>query len=127
MARDVLTLQGFPDLVWEGHAIGAWKALGASRGVVPVAPLAGRPGRPLVRLGRQQPSSAGAVLVTADAIHCQDETAGTGLEQGGDYLLALKDNRPALHSGLSLFPTSLKRKRVGWSNQIAYDILGQMR
>ncbi|WP_027289719.1 ISAs1 family transposase [Rhodovibrio salinarum] len=38
------------------------------------------------------------VLVTADAIHCQDETVRTVLEQGGDYLLALKDNRPALHS-----------------------------
>jgi len=38
------------------------------------------------------------VLVTGDAIHCQDATATTIVEGGGDYLLALKDNRPALHA-----------------------------
>ncbi len=37
------------------------------------------------------------VLVTADAIHCQEETAQLILDQGGDYLLRLKVNRPALH------------------------------
>lgn len=36
-------------------------------------------------------------LVTADAIHCQNETAQVILDQGGDYLLRLKGNRPALH------------------------------
>lgn len=36
-------------------------------------------------------------LVTADAIHCQEETAQLILDQGGDYLLRLKANRPALH------------------------------
>ena len=35
-------------------------------------------------------------LVTADAIHCQNETAKVILDRGGDYLLRLKDNRPAL-------------------------------
>ncbi|MEF2070648.1 ISAs1 family transposase [Consotaella aegiceratis] len=35
-------------------------------------------------------------LVTADAIHCQNETAQVILDRGGDYLLRLKDNRPAL-------------------------------
>lgn len=34
-------------------------------------------------------------LVTADAIHCQGETARIVLERGGDYLFALKQNRPA--------------------------------
>lgn len=38
------------------------------------------------------------VLVTGDAIHCQDATAQTIVARGGDYLLALKDNRPALHA-----------------------------
>jgi predicted transposase YbfD/YdcC len=38
------------------------------------------------------------VLVTGDAIHCQDTTAATIVQRGGDYLLALKDNRPALHA-----------------------------
>lgn len=34
------------------------------------------------------------VLVTGDAIHCNRETAQTILGRGGDYLLALKENRP---------------------------------
>ncbi|MBB4267223.1 transposase family protein [Roseospira visakhapatnamensis] len=36
-------------------------------------------------------------LVTADALHCQGETARIVLERGGDYLVRLKSNRPALH------------------------------
>jgi predicted transposase YbfD/YdcC len=35
-------------------------------------------------------------LVTADALHCQEETARLIRERGGDYLLRLKGNRPAL-------------------------------
>ena len=38
------------------------------------------------------------MLVTADAIHCQGETARLVLERGGDYLFALKKNRPATHA-----------------------------
>jgi len=34
-------------------------------------------------------------LVTADAIHCNVETAQTVLNRGGDYLFTLKGNRPA--------------------------------
>ena len=34
-------------------------------------------------------------LVTADAIHCNGETARTVLARGGNYLFALKGNRPA--------------------------------
>jgi predicted transposase YbfD/YdcC len=37
-------------------------------------------------------------LVTADAIHCQVETARTIRERGGDYLLRLKANHPALQA-----------------------------
>ncbi len=36
-------------------------------------------------------------LVTADAIHCQTETARLIRDRGGDYLLRLKANHPALH------------------------------
>lgn len=36
-------------------------------------------------------------LVTADAIHCQADTARVIRDQGGDYLLRLKANHPALH------------------------------
>ena len=35
-------------------------------------------------------------VVSADALHCQDDTARTILEQGGDYVLQVKSNRPAL-------------------------------
>jgi predicted transposase YbfD/YdcC len=34
-------------------------------------------------------------LVTADAIHCNAQTTQTVLDRGGDYLFALKANRPA--------------------------------
>jgi predicted transposase YbfD/YdcC len=37
-------------------------------------------------------------LVTADALHCQEETARTIRQRGGDYLLRLKGNHPALHA-----------------------------
>lgn len=37
-------------------------------------------------------------LVTADAIHCQVETARLIRARGGDYLLRLKRNRPELHA-----------------------------
>jgi predicted transposase YbfD/YdcC len=36
-------------------------------------------------------------LVTADALHCQTGTAQLIVERGGDYLLRLKVNHPALH------------------------------
>lgn len=36
------------------------------------------------------------MLVTADAIHCQTETARLVGERGGDWLFALKGNRPAM-------------------------------
>ena len=39
----------------------------------------------------------GGQRVTADAIHCQSETAQLILDRGGDDLLRLKGNRPALH------------------------------
>ncbi|SCC79085.1 Predicted transposase YbfD/YdcC associated with H repeats [Saliniramus fredricksonii] len=42
-------------------------------------------------------------LVTADAIHCQSETAQTILDRGGDYLLRLKANRPALHEMVATY------------------------
>lgn len=42
-------------------------------------------------------------LVTADAIHCQNETAQIILDRGGDYLLRLKNNRPALYEAVSTY------------------------
>lgn len=42
-------------------------------------------------------------LVTADAIHCQNDTAQAILDQGGDYLLRLKSNRPCLHEAVRAY------------------------
>jgi len=37
-------------------------------------------------------------IVTIDAIGCQKEIATAVVEQGGDYVLAVKDNQPTLHA-----------------------------
>lgn len=42
-------------------------------------------------------------LVTADALHCQSETARLIRQRGGDYLLRLKANRPALHEMVAAY------------------------
>ena len=42
-------------------------------------------------------------IVTADAMHCQDTTAQTILDRGGDYCLALKGNQPALFEDVRLW------------------------
>jgi predicted transposase YbfD/YdcC len=41
-------------------------------------------------------------IVTADAMHCQSETARAIVERGGDYVLALKANQPALRDDVRL-------------------------
>lgn len=43
------------------------------------------------------------MLVTADAIHCQVETARIIRDKGGDYLFRLKGNRPELHAMVEEF------------------------
>lgn len=43
------------------------------------------------------------VLVTGDAMHAQAGTAAVILERGGDYLFALKANRPAMMRGVAAF------------------------
>ena len=42
-------------------------------------------------------------LVTGDAIHAQAQTAHLVLERGGDYLFALKANRPAMLAAVAAF------------------------
>lgn len=42
-------------------------------------------------------------LVTGDAIHAQAETAQLVLDRGGDYLFALKANRPAMLDAVAAF------------------------
>ena len=83
MAHDHLTLKGSLDRVPDGHAIGAWKVPGLCGGVVSVGPLAGRPGLPLVRLGRQQPLSTGtqdAVPLARACGQAMSARAGTPME-----------------------------------------------
>lgn len=42
-------------------------------------------------------------LVVADALNCQTETVKAIVENGGDYLLSVKDNQPTLKSDISSF------------------------
>jgi len=35
-------------------------------------------------------------IITADALHCQRETAALIVGKGGDYILQIKENQPAL-------------------------------
>lgn len=42
-------------------------------------------------------------IVTTDAMHCQRKTCAQICEQGGDYVLALKDNQPGLLNDVRLF------------------------
>jgi predicted transposase YbfD/YdcC len=39
-------------------------------------------------------------VVTADALHCQTETARTIVDGGGDYVLTVKTNQPTLHKAI---------------------------
>lgn len=43
------------------------------------------------------------MIVTADAMNCQRAIARQIVDQGGDYVLALKANQPALHDDVRLF------------------------
>ena len=42
-------------------------------------------------------------VVTADALNCQKEIARQIVDQGGDYVLAVKANQPTLHEDVKLF------------------------
>ena len=42
-------------------------------------------------------------VVTADAMHCQRQIAEQVVEQGGGYVLALKENQGSLHEDVALF------------------------
>jgi predicted transposase YbfD/YdcC len=51
-------------------------------------------------------------IVTIDAMGCQKEIAKTITEQGAEYVLALKDNHPTLHSEVQLFFDDVKADRL---------------
>jgi len=61
-------------------------------------------------------------LVSIDAIGCQKEIAQTVLDQGGDYLLAVKDNQPTLYEDLRhLLEEAIAKELVG----SAYSVYAQ--
>ena len=43
-------------------------------------------------------------VITADALHCQRETAQAIVEAGGHYILTVKANQPSLHAELKALP-----------------------
>ena len=50
-------------------------------------------------------------LVTIDAMGCQTEIAQAIVDAGADYVLAVKDNQPTLHEGISWFFLTAREKR----------------
>lgn len=54
------------------------------------------------------------LIVTIDAIGCQKEIAAQVVEQGGEYVLAVKDNQPTLHRDIrEMFDWAEKRGFAG--------------
>lgn len=51
-------------------------------------------------------------VVTADALHCHRAMASGIVDRGGDYVLAVKDNQPALLRDAKAIITSVERKRA---------------
>jgi predicted transposase YbfD/YdcC len=54
------------------------------------------------------------VLVTADALHTQSDTASLILERGGDYLFALKDNHPLLMRDVAEYFADPEKKMAAY-------------
>jgi predicted transposase YbfD/YdcC len=54
------------------------------------------------------------VLVTADALHTQSDTASLILERGGDYLFALKDNHPLLRRDVAEYFADPEEKMAAY-------------
>jgi len=50
-------------------------------------------------------------IVTTDALNCQKEIAATIVEQGADYVLALKENHPNLYADVELYFNTLSLGR----------------
>lgn len=60
-------------------------------------------------------------LVTADAIHCQRETAEIVMARDGDYLFALKGNRPAMLAEVKRFFADPPPGSLSWSETTDAD------
>ena len=57
-------------------------------------------------------------IVTIDAMGCQTAIARTIVDRGGDYVLALKANQPALHDAVA---TSFAEARAGGFRDVPHD------
>ena len=72
----------------------------------------------IVRLLPDVPIRGAEDFVTADAMSCQTATARQITEQGGTFVLALKDNQPNLHKSVQLFAEhAAKEKYAGLSTR----------
>jgi predicted transposase YbfD/YdcC len=60
------------------------------------------------------------VVVTADALNCQREIAAQVIEQGGDYVLALKANQGTLFADVQLFVDDPKTP-LAWAESVDGD------
>lgn len=64
-------------------------------------------------------------IITIDAMGCQKEIAAQIKDQGGDYVLSLKDNQPTLHEEVrDLFLKGLETEFAGMKHQ-EYETLDQ--
>jgi predicted transposase YbfD/YdcC len=64
-------------------------------------------------------------LVTLDAMGCQTVIAEQIVRQGGDYLLAVKDNQPSLHADLrDFFATAREHQFSGVAHHFAEEVDG---
>jgi predicted transposase YbfD/YdcC len=64
-------------------------------------------------------------VVSADAMHCQRQTAEDIVEKGGDYLLQVKDNQRSLHENLQLlFAEGIRDDCLGVDYDFAEDVTG---
>lgn len=62
-------------------------------------------------------------LVTIDAMGCQTAIAKQIIDQGGDYLLAVKDNQPTLHADLQdFFATAKAHGFAGVAHDVAETV-----
>ena len=64
-------------------------------------------------------------IVTLDAMGCQTAIAEQVIRQGGDYVLAVKDNQPSLHEDLQEFFTTARTHRFsGVEHSFAEEVDG---
>jgi predicted transposase YbfD/YdcC len=60
-------------------------------------------------------------LVTIDAMGCQTEIAQAIVDAGANYVLAVKDNQPTLHKGISWFFLTVREKRFARTPVSRYE------